>query len=106
MKYEFKGGNLDKVNGLDFYQMYGKQPVRLQRLNDDVAVYFSELYHGRTFGTKEYYIFDIKKNQFVENTYDPPSKDQLKKYTNSNLRRVNENVEEQILDDSKQTKTK
>jgi hypothetical protein len=62
----------------------------LQKLNDDVAIYFSEKFYGRTVGTKEYFIFDIKKNQFVASAVDAPSKDYLSKYTNSKLKRVKE----------------
>jgi hypothetical protein len=92
MKYEFKGEYLDKVNGLNFLSNYNQEIVQLQRLNDDVAIYFSEKFYGRTVGTKEYFIFDIKKNQFVASTVDAPSKDYLSKYTNLKLKRVKEDV--------------
>ena len=92
MKYEYKGEFLDKVNGLDFLSSYNKEIVQLQRLNDDVAIYFSEKFYGRTVGTKEYFVFDIKKNQFVASTVDAPSKDYLSKYTNSKLKIVKENA--------------
>lgn len=92
IKYEYKGEFLDKVNGLDFLSSYNKEIVQLQRLNDDVAIYFSEKFYGRTVGTKEYFVFDIKKNQFVASTVDAPSKDYLSKYTNSKLKIVKENA--------------
>lgn len=90
MKYEYKGKYLDKVNNLDFLSNYKNEIVQLQRLNNDVAVYFSEKFYGRTVGSKEYFIFDIKKNEFVDTKVDAPSKEYLSKYTNSKLKIVKE----------------
>jgi hypothetical protein len=53
---------------------------------------FFEKFYGRTVGTKEYFIFDIKKNQFVASTVDAPSKDYLSKYTNLKLKRVKRSI--------------
>ena len=59
--------------------------AELKRFNDDVAIYVSELFYGRTFGTKEYFVFDRKTNLVVDSFSNNPKKDDLKRFTTSKL---------------------
>ena len=106
MKYEYKerynklDGNdvvikdLVSVDGLKITDTLNydnqKQIVELKKLNDDIAVYVKELFHGRTFGSKEYFVFDRKTNSVVNHLYKNPKKDDLKSFTNSKLHIVKE----------------
>ena len=106
MKYEYKeryskhNGNdvvikdLVSVDGLKITDTLNydnqKQIVELKKLNNDVAVYVKELFHGRTFGSKEYFVLNRKTNSVVNHLYTNPKKDDLKLLTNSKLHIVRE----------------
>ena len=86
--------NLVSVDGLKITDILDynnqKQIVELKKLNNDIAVYVKELFHGRTFGSKEYFVFDRKTNSVVDHLYTNPKKDDLKSFTNSKLHIVKE----------------
>ena len=70
-----------------------KQIVQLKKLNNDIAIYVKELFYGKTFGSKEYFVFDRKTNLVVNHLYTNPKKDDLKSFTNSKLHIVREEGE-------------
>ncbi len=106
MKYEYKERynkldgkeivikDLVSVDGLKITDTLNydnqKQVVELKKLNDDIAVYVKELFYGRTFGSKEYFVLDRKTNSVVNHLYTNPKKDDLKSFTNSKLHIVRE----------------
>jgi hypothetical protein len=46
----------------------------------------AEKFYGRTVGTKEYVLLDMKRSRLDASTVDAPSKDYLAKYTNLKLK--------------------
>jgi len=97
MKYEYKERHnkfngkdiiikdLVSVDGLKLVHTLDGVVVHLDRLNNDIAIYYSEKFFGRTTGTKEHFVLDRKNNSVIYRTNFRPTREELKSYTQSRL---------------------